>query len=403
MSTMSDAKDETPPMLPLSVPCLQGREWEYVKECLDTGWVSSVGAFVDRFEREIATVAGTNHAVATVNATAALHTGLLVAGVQRDDEVVVSTLTFVASANAIRHAQAWPVFIDSEPKHWQIDPDLGDEFLTGHCRWQNGALWNRQTGRRVSAIMPVHVLGHPCDMDALLDLAQRFDLKVIEDSAEGLGAKYKGSPVGCLGDIGCFSFNGNKLITTGGGGMLVTNDSDLARRARHLTTQAKSDPSEYIHDQVGYNYRMTNVLAALGCAQLEQLPMFVDARRKLADKYSSQLASVPGIVPLSVSENAFCTHWLYTVRVIANECGMDRQTLQTELSAGGIQTRPLWQPMHRSPAHGDAYTMLSGVADRLYDECLSLPSSFQTTSEEQIRVVQQISDRIQGSNGTQAA
>lgn len=390
-------------MLPLSVPCIQGREWEYVKECLDTAWVSSVGAFVNRFENEVAAVAGTKYAIATVNATAGLHTALLATGVQPNDEILVSTLTFVASANAVRHAQAWPVFIDSEPNHWQIDPNLVEEFLMKQCEWRCGALWNRKTRRRVSALLPVHILGHPCEMDDLLELAARFDLVVIEDAAEGLGTKYKQRPVGGLADAGCFSFNGNKLITTGGGGMLVTNDDGIASRARHLTTQAKSEPAEYIHDRVGYNYRMPNILAALGCAQLEQLERFVDARRELADRYSSLLAKVRGIVAMDVSENAFCTHWLYTVRVLADEFGMDRGTLQSQLQHFGIQTRPLWQPMHLSPAHAGADMLLSGVADRLYRECLSLPSSYQITTEDQARVVRSISDLARNVGGSQAA
>ena len=259
--------------IPLSVPEIRGNEWRYVKECLDTNWVSSVGAYVDRFEQMVAQQAETKHAVATVNGTAALHVALMVAGVQPEDEVLVSTLTFIAPVNAIRYVGAWPVFIDAEPTYWQMDPARVVEFLEQGCRWNDGALYNRRTGRRVTAVIPVHILGHPVDIDPIMAVARKFGLKVIEDATEGLGATYKGRSLGCLGDIACFSFNGNKIITTGGGGMIVTDNEEWARKAKYLTTQAKDDPIEYVHGEVGYNYRLTNLLAAVGCAQMEQLPL----------------------------------------------------------------------------------------------------------------------------------
>ncbi len=227
-------------VVPLIVPEICGNEWLYVKECLDTGWVSSVGSYVDRFEQMVAKQVGAKYAAATVNGTSALHVALLVAGVKREeDEVLVSTLTFIAPVNAIRYAGAWPVFIDAEPDYWQIDPSKVVEFLESSCRWSNGALYNSRTGRRVTAIIPVHVLGHPVDLDPILAIAEKYGLKVIEDATEGLGATYKGQSLGSLGHIGCFSFNGNKIITTGGGGMLVTNDEEWARKAKYLTTQAR--------------------------------------------------------------------------------------------------------------------------------------------------------------------
>src|SRR6202167_138990 len=283
--------------IPLSVPVIQGNEWRYMKECLDTNWVSSVGPFVDRFEEAIATQVGTRFAVATVNGTAALHVALLLAGVKPEDEVVVSTLTFIAPVNAIRYVGAWPVFIDAEPVYLQMDPSGVVDFLERGCRWHDGALHNKLTGRRVSALIPVHILGHPVDLDPILEVARKYGLKVIEDSTEGLGADYKGRSLGCLGDVACFSFNGNKIITTGGGGMLVTNNQEWAHRAKYLTTQAKDDPIEYLHREVGYNYRLSNLLAAVGCAQMEQLPAYIAAKRRIAARYTEKLQNLPGIVP----------------------------------------------------------------------------------------------------------
>ncbi len=219
-------------VIPLCVPFIEGREWDYVKECLDTNWVSSVGPFVDRFERMLADYVGTQHAVAVVNGTSALHIALMVAGVEANDEVLVSTLTFIAPANAIRYAGAWPILVDAEREHWQMDAQRVTDFLDNECRWRDGKLFNKTTGRRVKAVLPVHILGHPVDIDAILEAARKYDLPVIEDATESLGATYKGRKVGALGDIACFSFNGNKIITTGGGGMIVTDNSEWARRAK---------------------------------------------------------------------------------------------------------------------------------------------------------------------------
>jgi perosamine synthetase len=268
-----------PGFIPLCVPEIRGNEWDYIKECLDSNWVSSVGAFVDRFEGAVANYVGTEHAVATVSGTAALHIALLVAGVQPDDEVLVPTLSFIAPANAIRYVGAWPVFIDAEPIHWQMDPVKVQGFLENECRSQGGNLINRTTGRRVKAILPVHILGHPCDMDPILEVADRYELITIEDATESLGAQYKKRMAGKLGQIACFSFNGNKLITTGGGGMIVTDNQAWAERARYLTTQAKDDPIEYFHSEIGYNYRLTNIQAAMGVAQMEQIENFINQKK----------------------------------------------------------------------------------------------------------------------------
>jgi perosamine synthetase len=381
------------------VPELRGNEWEYVKECLDTGWVSSVGSYVDRFEHGIAAYVGASQAVAAVNGTSALHIALLVAGVEPHDEVLVSTLTFIAPVNAIRYAGAWPVFIDAEPIYWQMDPQRVADFLDRECHWQGGELRNRTTGRRVKAILPVHILGHPCDMDPLLAAAHKYDLAVIEDATESLGAKYKGRMIGRLGDIACFSFNGNKIITTGGGGMIVTDNAAWAARARYLTTQAKDDPLEYVHNTIGYNYRLTNIQAALGCAQLEQLDSYVAAKRRIAATYAAALRGYPELTLIAEAPAVFSTYWLYTILVDANAAadGPDSRGLLRALQNRGIQTRPLWQPIHMSPAHVAAQQLDCPVAEQLNQRALSLPCSVGLSDTELSRVVAAIGDALNGS------
>jgi len=376
--------------VPLSVPELQGNEWTYVKQCLDTGWVSSAGGFVERFERSVADAVGARHSVATVNGTAALHIALLVAGVEPGDEVLVSTLTFIAPANAIRYVGAWPVFVDAEPDYWQMDPAKALHFLERECEWRAGALHNRATDRRVRAVIPVHILGHPVDLDPLREACRKYGLAMIEDATESLGAEYRGRPVGHLGDIACFSFNGNKLITTGGGGMLVTDDAAVAQRARYLTTQAKDDPVEYVHGAVGYNYRLTNLQAALGVAQMERLGAHVAAKRRIAAAYDDALQAVPGITPMREALWAQSAWWMYTVLVDERAYGIDARELMRRLERDRIQTRPLWQPLHRSAPYVTAYATDCSVAERLNRLALSLPCSVGLTPADQERVVEGI-------------
>jgi perosamine synthetase len=376
--------------IPLSVPAIQGNEWCYIKECLDSNWVSSVGAFVDRFEGAIAARVGTRFAVATVNGTAALHVALLLAGVKPEDEVLVSTLTFIAPVNAIRYVGAWPVFIDAEPDYWQMDPSGVVDFLERGCRWHNGALHNRLTGRRVSAVIPVHILGHPVNLDGILEIARKYGLKVIEDATESLGAMYKGRPVGSIGDIAAFSFNGNKIITTGGGGMLATSHEEWARKAKYLTTQAKDDPTEYIHSEIGYNYRLTNLLAAMGCAQLEQLESFIAAKQRIATRYAEGLQGLPGISIMKEAPWASSVWWLYTVLIDKTAFGTDSRQLMRSLSSRNIQTRPLWQPIHLSGAHKGGSATKLPIAEKLYHQALSLPCSVSLREEEQSRVIEEI-------------
>jgi perosamine synthetase len=376
--------------IPLCVPEIRGNEWTYVRDCLDTGWVSSVGSYVTGFETALATAVGGTHAVATVNGTAALHVALLCAGVEPGDEVLVSDLTFIAPANAIRYAGAHPVFIDVDADYWQMDPAAVERFLTLECEWDGAVLRDRATGRRVRAIVPVDILGSPADVDPIVAVAKRFGLAVVEDSTESLGALYKNEPAGKRADLSCFSFNGNKLITTGGGGMIVTGDDALAQRARYLTTQAKDDPVEYEHGSVGFNYRLTNVQAAIGVAQLEKLDEYVAIKRANAARYTEMLADVPGIAPMREAPYARSAFWLYTVLVDEAAFGISSRALLRALAARNIQARPLWQPMHRSRAHAGERSFGGEVADRIHRDALSLPSSVGLTSLELETVVSAI-------------
>jgi perosamine synthetase len=386
---MSTSSTETT-HIPLSIPEIRGNEWKYVKDCLDTGWVSSVGEYVTRFEHLVAQTVGVRTAVATSSGTSALHVALLVSGVAPDDEVLVSTLTFIAPVNAIRYANAWPVLIDAEPRFWQIDTQKVTDFLRKGCDYSKGALRNRRTGRRVKAVLPVHILGHPVDMDPVVSVAREFGLVVIEDATECLGAKYRGQSAGTLGDIACFSFNGNKIITTGGGGAIVTSNGDWATRAKYLTTQAKDDPIEFVHGEVGYNYRLTNIQAAMGCAQIEMLNAYIDKKRRIAAHYELGFKSTPGITSMPQAQWAESIFWLYTILVDEERFGMNARGLMKELETKGIQTRPLWQPMHRSPVHCHAQASHCETADWLHAKALSLPCSVGLTETDQDHVLASI-------------
>jgi len=374
--------------IPLSVPEIKGNEWEYVKECLDTNWVSYVGHYVNKFEEVMADYVGVQYAVATASGTAALHTALLVAGIQENDEVLVSTLTFVAPVNAIRYVGAWPVFIDSEPKYWQMDPNKVVDFLNQECRWKNGKLYNRLTGRQIKAILPVHILGHPVDINSIVEIARKFNLTVIEDAAESLGAKYYGKSVGDLGDISCFSFNGNKVVTTGGGGALLTNNEEWAVRAKHLTTQSKQDSLEYVHDEIGYNYRMNNIAAAIGVAQMEQLDSFIDKKRQIASMYFQGLQDLADCSLMEEAKYAFSTFWLYTLLMHESAVDIDSRQVIRELQKFGIQSRPLWRPAHRQKMFQDCVYYGADCADSMNALGVQLPSSVGLQIEEQEYVIQ---------------
>lgn len=366
--------------VPLAVPFLGGNEQAYVQECLDTNFVSSVGPFVERFEREFADYVGSAHAVACVNGTAALHVALRLAGATADSLVALSDFTFIASANAVSYTGARPWLVDSEPQSWNLDTELlHDEIV------------RRSAGGQAlpSVIQVVHVLGHPARMEPLLALRDRFGIALVEDAAEALGARWtagalEGRHVGTAGEFGCFSFNGNKIITTGGGGMITTDDAALAARARHLTTQAKTPDRGYHHDEVGYNYRLTNVAAALGVAQLEQLPAFLARKRQIVQTYSQALRGLPVSGPPQV-DGASPSFWL--VSVLLEDGAPDREVVLDRLAAEGVQARALWPPLHQQQPYRDAPRLGGSVADDLYGRGLSLPCSVGLTEEQQSRVV----------------
>lgn len=362
--------------VPLCEPSLAGRERAYLLECIESGWISSVGPFVRRFEREVAAISGSAHAVATSSGTAALHLALRALGLGPGDGVFVSTLSFIAPANAVRYVGANPVFVDAEPRYWQLDAERLAAFLEGECEATEAGPVHRESGLHMRAIVAVHVLGHPVDIDAILDIARRHGLAVVEDAAEAIGARHRGRPVGSQAQLGCFSFNGNKTVTAGGGGALVTDDADLAKRAAHLATQAKCDDAiELIHDEVGFNYRLSNLHAAVGCAQLEQLDQLLLAKRRIADRYREDLDGLPGISWPGRAGWAQPSHWLSAVRIDPAGFGSDARDVLNGLREQGVDARPLWQPLHRSPAHRGSIALGGEVADRLYAEVVCLPSS----------------------------
>lgn len=363
-----------PRRIPLSEPLLAGKEWEYVKECLDTGWVSTAGPFISRFEKEFAAYVGAPHAVAAVNGTAALHAALLAVGVEPGEEVLVANLTFVAPANAIRYCGAFPVFMDAHPDTWQIDAGKVARFLDGECETRQGACVNKRSGRRVRAIVPVHLLGLACEIDRIVEIARRHGLKVVEDAAEAMGVRYRGRHVGTFGDAGAFSFNGNKIMTTGGGGMIATADAGLARRAAYLTTQAKDDPVEYFHREIGFNYRLGNVQAALGSAQLERLPNLIARKRRIAEIYARTFAGVEGLTPMPTTPHTEATYWLYTILLSPETTVERRKAFIVSLGAKGIEARPLWHTLTDMPPFADCQSFGIEHSPRLYARAVSLPS-----------------------------
>ncbi|MFA0962044.1 LegC family aminotransferase [Roseivirga sp. BDSF3-8] len=357
-------------MIPLTIPEIKGNEWKYVKDCLDTGWVSSVGAYVSRFEQSVADYSHSSYGVATMNGTAALHISLLLSGVKPGDYVIVPNLTFVASINAIRYTGASPLLMDIDEASWQMDLDLLEHYLKAETTVTEGVCRLDKDNRPVRCIMPVHVLGGIGDMDRLCKLAERYSLTMVEDATESLGSTFRGKPAGSFGAFGCFSFNGNKIITTGGGGVLVTADKGLAEKAKHLTTQAKADPEEYYHDETGYNYRLVNVLAAMGVAQMEQLPGFIKRKKEIAAYYREQLGGVGDIRFQEHDKDCDSNEWLFTIRT-ERQKGLLKRLAEEEIIA-----RPFWVPMNRLPmSRTDLYVQEKDVAGKVYSECLSIPCS----------------------------
>jgi len=376
---MSDA-------IPLSVPNMAGNARRYLDECIETNFVSSVGPFVERFEREFAAAVGGRFAVACASGTAALHVALRLLGVDRGDEVFVSTLTFIASANPILYERATPVLVDAESDSWNLDPALILEEIDRRAR---------SGKKQPKAVEAVHILGHPAKLDELRAGCEKHGIALLEDAAEALGARYAGGAlagrqVGTIGAIGCYSFNGNKIITSGGGGMIVTENEALARRAKHLTTQARIPGVEYVHDEVGYNYRLTNLAAALGVAQLEQLPAFIRKKREIASVYDLAFGKVAGLSLPPRQPWAESTVWLYSIGIDASVFGCGWREVRTRLGQAGIESRPIWSPLHTMPVYKDAPRLGGSVAERLFARGLSLPCSTGLTAGQQERVIAEL-------------
>jgi len=366
-------RDEGPH--PLHTPVFEGNEWAYVKECLDTGWVSSAGSFVDQFERSIESFTGVDHAVAVVNGTAALHVALRCCGVQDGDEVLVPALTFVATANAVSYCGAVPHFVDSSMTTLGIDPHRLRAYLYDIAGREQGVTINKRTGRPIRAVVAMHTFGHPVDLDPLVEICEEYDLALVEDAAEGLGSYYRGRHVGAAGRASTLSFNGNKIITTGGGGAILTDDKELAKRMKHLTTTAKAPHRwDYWHDEVGYNYRLPNINAALGCAQMEQMPSFLERKRDLAYRYIDAFEPVDGATVFEEPSFATSNYWLNAL--LLDE---DRTTFRDELlersHEAGYLTRPVWRLMSSLPMYEMCPSMDVPVASSIERRLVNLPSS----------------------------
>jgi aminotransferase in exopolysaccharide biosynthesis len=361
--------------VPLHEPVFQGNEWIYIKECLDSTFVSSVGKFVDRFEQDIASFTGAKYAVAVVNGTAALHVSMLLSGVTRGDEVLVPAMTFVATANAVTYCGAIPHFVDSEESTLGMDPHALREYLRRIAKVVDGVCINNGTGRTIRAMVPMHAFGHPADIEALLSVATEFHLEVVEDAAESLGSYVQGRHTGTFGKFGTLSFNGNKTVTTGGGGAILTDDSSLARVAKHVTTTAKMPHRwSYFHDQIGFNYRMPNINAALGCAQLEQLPRFLENKRRLHELYREAFKRIAEVRLVTEPAGSRSNYWLQGI-LLDESVSWERDAILAATNDEGLGTRPAWMLMPNLPPFQDCPSMPLPVAAALERRLINLPSS----------------------------
>lgn len=358
--------------IPLHEPCFKGNEKKYLEECIDSTFVSSVGKFVDQFENEVAKYTGAKYAVATVNGTAALHVALLMAGVEKDDEVITQPLTFVATCNAISYIGAHPVFIDVDKDTLGLSPEKLDHFLAQNTELVNGGCINKISKRRIKAVVPMHTFGFPANIEELMHVCQKHGLEVVEDSAESLGSFYKGKHTGTFGLLGTLSFNGNKTITTGGGGMIITNNKALAVKAKHITTTAKVPHRwNFEHDMVAYNYRLPNLNAALGCAQMENLPRVIEKKRRLATKYFDFFKDKSAKFILEPNETK-SNYWLNALILSDLE---ERNAFLEETNNNGIMTRPIWKLMNNLSFYSSAQTGSLENAKWLEERVVNIPSS----------------------------
>lgn len=364
---------ENDKFVPLAVPVFAGNEKKYLEECIDTTFVSSVGKFVDRFEEMVAEYTGAKKAVVCVSGTNALHMAMLLVGVERDDEVLTQALTFIATCNAISYIGAHPVFIDVDRDTMGLSPDAVLRWLEANAKVKNGVCYNMKTGRRVKACVPMHTFGHPVHIEELVEICNEWHIELVEDAAESIGSFYKGKHTGTFGKVGAISFNGNKTITTGGGGMLLFNDKELGKFAKHITTQAKVPHRwEFRHDHIGYNYRMPNLNAAVGCAQMENLEKLVENKRETAAKYAEFFKNVEGVEFFTEPSNTRSNYWLNAVILPNKEAQL---AFLNETNDNGVMTRPIWELMNRLPmfenCENDGLEKTIWFADRV----VNIPSS----------------------------
>ena len=366
----------------LSVPNISGNELKYVKDCLETGWISSAGSYVNKFENMVAEYVGAKFGIATMNGTAALHIALILNGVRANDYVIVSNLTFVASANSIKYAGADPILIDADLDSWQMDLNVLDKFLKNQTVInKNGERILKSDGRCIRTIMPVHIQGNIFDFNRFKSICEKYNMTYIEDAAEALGSKFNGKFAGTFGKLGVFSFNGNKIISTGGGGVIVTNDKILADKARHITTTAKVDPMLYFHDEVGYNYRLVNILAAVGVAQMENLSSYITKKQNIGDFYRKHLKGVGDIQFQQVIDEVEHNDWLFTIKT-----SMQKNLLKY-LNSKRIVSRPFWMPMNQLPMYEKCiYVNESDNSKKIHNSCLSIPCST-NISENELKIV----------------
>jgi dTDP-4-amino-4,6-dideoxygalactose transaminase len=360
---------------PLHEPSFEGNEWLYLKQCLDSTFVSSVGKYVDQFESDLASYTGAKYAISVVNGTAALHIALKLSGVQAGDEVLVPAMTFIATANAVTYCNASPHFVDSEEQTFGIDTLKLREYLLSNTSQQSGQCINEKTGRVIRALVPMHTFGHPSDIEGLLSIAHDFNIILVEDAAESLGSFYHGQHTGTFGLFGTLSFNGNKTITTGGGGAILTNNESLARHAKHITTTSKiPHPWEFRHDEIGYNYRMPNINAALGCAQLEQLPSKLAAKRDLFSRYGTAFAAIKGVTLFKEPQNCQSNYWLQTLVLDESE-SENRSLILESTNKAGIMTRPVWVLLNELTPFKGLPSMNLSSAYSLAGRIINIPSS----------------------------
>ncbi len=359
----------------LHEPKFKGNEWDYVKECLDTGWVSSVGKFVDEFEIKLAEFTGVKRAIAVVNGTAALHICLKLVGVRENDEVLIPTLTFIATANAVSYMGAIPHLVDSEERTLGLDPGKLEDYLSEIAEIRDKDCFNKETGRRIKAVIPMHTFGCPVDMDPLHKVCKKYNIELIEDAAESLGSFYKEKHTGGVGTVSALSFNGNKIITTGGGGAILTNDEELGNLAKHITTTAKIPHRwEFNHSEIAYNYRLPNINAAIGVAQLEQLPYYLEVKRKLANKYSQAFSDIKGVKLFKEPEGFRSNYWLNAI-ILDKEYANERDNILKITNDNGIMTRPAWTLIHKQSMYMNCPKMDISVAESLESRIINIPSS----------------------------